>query len=87
MGVRVSGKVLTKEDIAKMTPEERVDLASRMFCPVKCGGCDYDEKGRPWYVHGGIHRSPKEHNDIIRAANPKWSEEALKPYLLPEEDE
>lgn len=83
----MSDKVLTSEDLAKMTPEDKKKLAESMFNPVRCGGCDYDEKGRPWYVHGGIRRSPKEHNDIIRAANPTWSEEALKPYLLADEDD
>ena len=64
-------KALTAEDIAKMSQEEREDLASRMLNPVKI--C------RPV--------SNKEFNDIIRKANPKWSDENLKPYLrFPEEE-
>jgi hypothetical protein len=71
----------TKEMIANMTKEELKELASHMFNPIRCGGLTYDEKGRPMYIHGGIPRTPKEHNDFIRAANPKWSEENLKPYF------
>lgn len=72
---------ITKEMIAAMTKEERENLASHMYNPIKCGGLTYDEKGRPMYIHGGIPRTPKEHNNLIRAANPKCSDEALAPYF------
>jgi 8-oxo-dGTP pyrophosphatase MutT (NUDIX family) len=55
-------KVLSQEDIARMTQEERKELASHMYNPVKiCSPV-----------------SAKEHNRIIREANPKWSDEALR---------
>lgn len=82
---------MTPEDIKKMTQEEREDLASRMLNPVKwCGSSYVDENGVRWYMHGKVKKTYQEHRDIVngwrRAANPKWSEEALKPYLLPEEE-
>lgn len=79
-------KPLTKEDIAKMTQAEKEDLASRMLNPVKwCGGYRRDDQGRRWYKHDGVEVSEEEHNAILndkmRAANPRWTEEQLKPYL------
>jgi 8-oxo-dGTP pyrophosphatase MutT (NUDIX family) len=61
-------KSITKEDVAKMTQEERMDLASKMYSPVKI--CR--------------HLPAKEHNDIIRKANPKWTDEQLKNHLVSE---
>lgn len=61
-------KAITQEDVAKMTQEEREDLASRMLNPVKI--C------RP--------HTAAEHNALIRKANPRWTEEQLKPYLCAE---
>lgn len=74
-----------KEAIAKMTPEEKKDLASRMFNPLRCGGAGYDADGKYYLVLGGVRRNTKEINQIIREMNPKWSEEQLKPYLLDED--
>lgn len=58
-------KVITKEDIANMTPEEKKNLAESMLNPVKI--C------RPHTV--------EEHNAALKQANPRWTEEQLKPYL------
>jgi hypothetical protein len=76
-----------RENAHLLTEEQKKQITDAMFCPVRCGGCHYDERGRPIYIHGGKPCTPKEHNDIIRAANPTWSEEALKPYLIPNEDD
>jgi hypothetical protein len=84
-------KVLTSEDIKNMTQKEREDLASSMLTPVKwCGGSHVDESGIRWYKHNDGWKTYQEHRDIIngwrRTANPTWSEESLKPYLLPDEE-
>lgn len=67
----VKPKVLTKEMIANMSPEERKKLAESMWNPVKiCGG----------------HLTPKERNDIRRKANPNWSDaEMIRQGLLEKE--
>lgn len=81
----MSDQVLTKEDLAKMTQEEKEDLASRMLNPLRCGGAGYDESGKRYLVLGGKRCNAKEVNQIIREMNPKWSDEALKPYFLDED--
>lgn len=75
---------LTKEDVAKMTQEEREYLASRMFSPLRCGGAGYQD-GKYYLVLGGKRCFAKEINKIIRDMNSKWSDEALKPYLYDED--
>jgi len=47
----VSG--LASEHVLKLTTEQRKELAASMVAPMRCGGCDYDEQGRRFYVHGG----------------------------------
>lgn len=78
-------KVLTPEMLSKMTQEEKEDLASRMYNPIRCGGAGYDENGKYYLVIGGVRRNAKEINQIKREMNPKWTEEDLKPYLLDED--
>jgi hypothetical protein len=78
-------KSLTAEDIKNMTQEEKEDLASRMYNPLRCGGAGYDENGKYYLILGGKRCNAKEINQIKREMNPKWSEEALKPYLLDED--
>lgn len=63
-------KILTGEDVAKMTPKQKQDLASRMFNSVKFCGSNL---------------SSKEKNNIIISANPRWSRESLNYYLFNEE--
>lgn len=79
-----SCNILTPEQIKEMTPEEKKDLASRMYNPIRCGGAGYDESGKYYLIIGGKRRFAKEINQIKREMNPTWSEEALKPYLLDE---
>jgi hypothetical protein len=76
---------LTPEDLAKLTQEEKEELASRMYNPIRCGGAGYDENGKYYLILGGKRRNAKEINQIKREMNPKWSEEDLKPYLLDED--
>jgi hypothetical protein len=71
--------------IANMSQEEREDLASRMYCPLRCGGAGYDENGKYYLILGGKQHNAKEVNQIIRDMNPKWSDESLKPYFLDED--
>jgi hypothetical protein len=80
-------KVLTPEDIAKMSKEEKLDLASRMYSPLRCGGAGYDENGKYYLILGGVKRNAKEINDIIREMNPRWSDEDLKPFLKDEDED
>ena len=80
-------KPLTKQDIANMTQEQREELASLMLNPVKyCRQPRIDDQCNRWYMHDGVEVSEEEHNQIVngwwREANPKWSEEGLKHYLL-----
>jgi hypothetical protein len=77
---------MTKE-FKDMSYEEKVELVKHMLCPIRCGGVDhYDKFGRPWYIHNGKVCSPKEHNDVIRRANPTWTDEQLGVYLICDED-
>lgn len=76
---------LTPEDIKKMTQEEKEDLASRMYSPLRCGGAGYDENGKYYLILGGQRRNTKEVNQIIREMNPKWSDEQLKDHFLDED--
>ena len=78
-------KVLTAEDVAKMTKEEREKIASHMYNPLRCGGGGYDENGKYYLILGGKRCNAKEINQIIRDMNPKWSEENLKPHFLDED--
>jgi hypothetical protein len=71
--------------IRAMTPEELKDLASRIFCPIRCGGCHYDNNGKIIYIIGGKPHNSKQFNDVLRSYNPKWSDEQLKPYFLDED--
>jgi len=77
--------MITPEDIAKMTPEERKDLASRMYNPLRCGGAGYDENGKYYLVLSGKRRNAKEVNQIIREMNPRWTDEQLQPHFLDED--
>lgn len=78
-------KSITPEELAKLTDEEKKEIASRMFSPIRCGGSGYDENGKYYLVLGGVQRNAKEVNQIIRKMNPKWDDESLKPYLLDED--
>jgi hypothetical protein len=71
--------------IANMTPEERKDLASRMYNPLRCGGAGYDENGRYYLILGGKKCFAKEINQVIREMNPRWSDEQLKDHFVPED--
>lgn len=81
----MQNKVLTREDLAVMMPEEKGEIISRMYSPLRCGGSGYDENGKYYLIIGGKRRNIKEINQIRREMNPKWSEEDLKPYLLDED--
>lgn len=63
-------KTITPEDIKRMTPEQLKQLAASMYNPVKI--CN-------------AYLPSKVHNDIIRQANPTWSDEKL-PYLMDESE-
>lgn len=78
-------------DPKNMTLEEREYIASRMLNPVKwCGSSYVDENNVRWYIHNDVKKTYQEHKDIVngwkRKANPNWSEEDLKPYLLPDKE-
>lgn len=47
-----SGKILEKADIAKLTPEEKIQLAKAMSVPIRCGGC-WSENGQLYYIFMG----------------------------------
>ena len=68
-----------------MTQEEKVALANSMLNPVRCGGMSYDKEGNPMWIHGGKLCNIEEHNNIVRAANPTWTEEQISPYLYSED--
>jgi hypothetical protein len=76
--------MITPEDIAKMTPEQKQDIASRMYSPIRCGGAGYDENGKYYLVLGGKRRNAKEVNQIIREMNPRWTDDQLKDHFLDE---
>lgn len=78
-------KILTPEDVKKMTKEEMENLASRMYNPIRCGGAGYDEDDKYYLIIGGQKRNAKEINLIIREMNPKWSDEDLKYHFLDED--
>lgn len=74
-----------RKAFSSLTEGQLQKLAESMFCPVLCGGTAYVD-GKLRYIHGGMVCTNKEHNDIIRSANPTWSDDVLKPYLLDEND-
>lgn len=53
---------MTPEELRKLTPEQLKQLAASMYNPVKI--CN-------------AYLPSKVHNDIVRRANPTWSEESL----------
>lgn len=63
---------MTLEDVRKMIPEQLKELVASMFNPVKI--CDN-------------YLPSKVHNDIIRRANPTWSEKALSSYRIRNESQ
>ena len=64
--------MITSEDLKQMTPEQLKELAASMFNPVKI--CD-------------AHLPSKIHNDIIRQANPSWSEQDLSTVRIHNESQ
>jgi hypothetical protein len=59
---------MTAEQILKLTPEQRNELAASMVAPMRCGGCTYDEQGRRLYMHGGkwMLEDGPEYQELLR---------------------
>jgi hypothetical protein len=73
-----------KEILSKMTHEEKMHLASRMYNPIRCGGAGWED-GKYYLILGGKKCFAKEINDVIRKMNPKWSDEELRSNFHDEE--
>ncbi len=73
-----------KVKILSMTQEEKEDLASRMYNPIRCGGAGYED-GKYYLILGGKKCFSKEINQIIREMNPKWTDEDLKHHFVDED--
>lgn len=49
-------------------PTFRRKLAESMAIPLRCGGCDYDDQGRRFYIFGGrrVLEDSEEYRAICR---------------------